>query len=102
MILPAQLIRSSDRCSARAPLPPDLYEPDRWTPHISLVSHELRIRADLREEVEDYVNGLGAIRGVVHRRYGDALSLRSQHVGGQLVARHALGPRTQLALMARP
>jgi hypothetical protein len=42
-------------------LPPDLYEPDGWMPHISLVSHELRIRADLREEVEDYVNGLGII-----------------------------------------
>jgi hypothetical protein len=40
-------------------LPPDLYEPDRWTAHISLVSHEFRVRADLREEVEDYVNGLG-------------------------------------------
>jgi hypothetical protein len=42
-------------------LPPDLYEPDRWTPHISLASHEMRIRADLREEVEDYVSGLGVI-----------------------------------------
>ena len=42
-------------------LPPDLYEPDRWMPHISLVSHELRIRADLREEVEDYLNDLGII-----------------------------------------
>ena len=42
-------------------LVPDLYEPDRWMPHISLVSHEMRIRADLREEVEDYVNGLGVI-----------------------------------------
>jgi 2'-5' RNA ligase superfamily protein len=42
-------------------LPPDLYEPDRWMPHISLVSHELRIRADLRDEVEDYVNGLGVM-----------------------------------------
>jgi hypothetical protein len=42
-------------------LPPDLYEPDGWMPHISLVSHELRIRADLREEVEDYLNGLGII-----------------------------------------
>jgi hypothetical protein len=42
-------------------LPPGLYEPDRWMPHISLVSHELRIRADLRDEVEDYVNGLGII-----------------------------------------
>jgi hypothetical protein len=42
-------------------LAPDLYEPDRWIAHISLVSHELRVRADLREEVEDYVNGLGVI-----------------------------------------
>jgi hypothetical protein len=42
-------------------LPPDLYEPDRWLPHISLVSHDLRVRADLREEIEDYVNGLGVI-----------------------------------------
>jgi hypothetical protein len=42
-------------------LPPDLYEPDHWMPHISLVSHELRIRADLREEIEDYVDGLGVI-----------------------------------------
>ena len=40
-------------------LPPSLYEPDRWLAHISLVSHELRVRADLREEVEDYVTGLG-------------------------------------------
>ena len=40
-------------------LPPDLYEPDRWMAHISLVSHEFRVRADLREEVENYVNGLG-------------------------------------------
>jgi hypothetical protein len=42
-------------------LAPDLYEPDRWMPHISLVSHEMRVRADLREEIEDYVNGLGVI-----------------------------------------
>jgi 2'-5' RNA ligase superfamily len=42
-------------------LPPSLYEPDGWTPHISLVSHELRIRADLRDEIEDYVNGLGIL-----------------------------------------
>jgi hypothetical protein len=42
-------------------LPPDLYEPDHWMPHISLVSHELRVRADLREEIEDYVDGLGVI-----------------------------------------
>jgi hypothetical protein len=42
-------------------LDPDLYEPDRWVPHISLVSHELRIRGDLREEIEDYINGLGVI-----------------------------------------
>ena len=26
-------------------LPPDLYEPDRWIAHISLVSHEMRVRA---------------------------------------------------------
>jgi hypothetical protein len=42
-------------------LPPDLYEPDRWLAHISLASHELRVRADLREEVEDYVRGLGVM-----------------------------------------
>ena len=42
-------------------LPPDLYEPDHWMPHISLVSHELRIRADLREEIEDYVEGLAVM-----------------------------------------
>ena len=42
-------------------LPPDLYEPDRWMAHISLASHELRVRAELREEVEDYVYGLGVI-----------------------------------------
>ena len=30
-------------------------------PHISLASHEMRIRADLREEVEDFVSGLGVI-----------------------------------------
>jgi hypothetical protein len=40
-------------------LPPSLYEQDQWIAHISLVSHEFRVRADLREEVEDYVNGLG-------------------------------------------
>ena len=33
-------------------LAPDLYEPDRWMPHISLVSHEMRVRADLREEMQ--------------------------------------------------
>jgi hypothetical protein len=41
------------------PLPPALYEPDRWTAHISLASHELRVRADLSAEIEDYVNELG-------------------------------------------
>jgi hypothetical protein len=41
---PELSIRWSDRCSVQA-----------------LVSHELRIRADLREEVEDFVNGLGII-----------------------------------------
>jgi hypothetical protein len=42
-------------------LQPSLYEPDRWMAHISLVSHELRVRADLRDEVEDYVRGLGVM-----------------------------------------
>ena len=41
------------------PLPPALYEPDKWMAHISLGSHELRVRADLRREIEDYVNDLG-------------------------------------------
>jgi hypothetical protein len=41
------------------PLPPALYEPDRWMAHISLASHELQVRADIRGEIEDYVNELG-------------------------------------------
>ena len=51
-------------------LPPDLYEPDRWLPHISLVSHDLRVRADLREEIEDYVNGLALSAILIHCRHG--------------------------------
>ena len=39
-------------------LPADLHEPGAWRGHLSLASHELRDRGDLRDEVEDYVRGL--------------------------------------------
>jgi hypothetical protein len=39
-------------------LPADLYEPDCWRAHLSLASHDLFDREDLRDEVEDYVRGL--------------------------------------------
>jgi 2'-5' RNA ligase len=39
-------------------LPADLYAPGRWRAHISLASHDLFAREDLREEVEEYVRGL--------------------------------------------
>jgi hypothetical protein len=39
-------------------LPADLYAPDRWRAHISLASHDLFEREDLRDEVEEYVRGL--------------------------------------------
>jgi hypothetical protein len=40
-------------------LPADLYAPGRWRAHLSLASHDLFDRADLRDEVEEYVRGLG-------------------------------------------
>ena len=36
----------------------DVHEPGAWRGHLSLASHELAERADLREEVEDYARGL--------------------------------------------
>ena len=39
-------------------LPADLHEPGTWRGHLSLASHELVEREDLRAEVEDYVRGL--------------------------------------------
>lgn len=39
-------------------LAPDVYEADRWHPHLSLASHELADRNDLVEEVEAYVRAL--------------------------------------------
>jgi 2'-5' RNA ligase len=39
-------------------LPADLRERDDWRGHLSLASHELVERADLRDEVEDYARGL--------------------------------------------
>jgi hypothetical protein len=42
-------------------LPADLYTPDRWRAHLSLASHDLFDRADLLDEVEEYVRGLGRV-----------------------------------------
>lgn len=39
-------------------LPADLYTPGRWRAHLSLASHDLWDRPELRDEVEDYVRGL--------------------------------------------
>jgi hypothetical protein len=39
-------------------LPADLYMPDGWRAHLSLASHDLFDREDLRDEVEEYVRGL--------------------------------------------
>ena len=39
-------------------LAPDTYAPGRWRAHLSLASHELYERSDLRDEVEQYVRGL--------------------------------------------
>jgi hypothetical protein len=36
----------------------DLYSPGRWRAHVSLASHDLFDREDLRDEVEEYVRGL--------------------------------------------
>jgi 2'-5' RNA ligase superfamily len=44
---------------AASGLAPDTYEPGRWHGHLSLASHELLDRADLRDEVEEYIGGLG-------------------------------------------
>jgi hypothetical protein len=37
---------------------PDTYEPGEWRAHLSLASHELFERADLRDEVEEYIAAL--------------------------------------------
>ena len=47
------LLREADGLSA------DVLGPDEWHGHISLASHELIERADLREEVENFIRGLG-------------------------------------------
>lgn len=39
-------------------LPPDLPGPRRWRGHLSLASHEMVERVDLRDELEDYIAGL--------------------------------------------
>jgi hypothetical protein len=39
-------------------LPADLFEPGRWHAHLSLGSHDLAVRPDLHDEVEEYVRGL--------------------------------------------
>jgi 2'-5' RNA ligase len=36
----------------------DLHERDAWRGHVSLASHELVERADLRDEIEEYARGL--------------------------------------------
>lgn len=41
-----------------ADLPPDLRTGDDWRGHLSLASHELRGRADLRREVEAFIRDL--------------------------------------------
>ena len=41
-----------------AGLAPDLAGPQRWRGHLSLASHEMVERTDLRDEVEDYIAGL--------------------------------------------
>ena len=43
-------------------LAPDTYEPGRWHAHLSLASHDLYERPDLRDEVEEYVRGLRVAR----------------------------------------
>lgn len=40
-------------------LPADLVDLTRWRGHLSLASHELDRRADLRDEVTEHVRGLG-------------------------------------------
>ncbi len=39
-------------------LPADVSEPGRWHGHLSLASHDLYPRADLHDEVLDYIGGL--------------------------------------------
>ena len=39
-------------------LPADLYRPGRWRGHVSLASHELSVRPDLRADVERFVRQL--------------------------------------------
>ena len=72
-------------------------------PHISLVSHEpLRIRADLREEVEDMRNCLGAIPPASHCRYVMLYRFAHNTWAGSWW-RHALGPHARSwRLLARP
>lgn len=53
-----------DRCvrplldPAAPGLAADLFDPGRWRGHLSLASHELVSRSDLRDEVENYVRRL--------------------------------------------
>jgi hypothetical protein len=39
-------------------LPADRFRPERWSGHLSLASHELLERDDLRDEVEEFIRGL--------------------------------------------
>jgi hypothetical protein len=39
-------------------LVPDIYLPETWHAHLSLASHELHDRPELRGEVEEYIHGL--------------------------------------------
>ena len=51
----------------------DTYEPERWRAHLSLASHDLIARPDLRDEVWEYAHGLDVTPPA--RFHGDTIAL---------------------------